>query len=102
MARSGITVNIYQTVNGYVVTAGCMTLVFEKSEILLSELARWMANPGEIETEYVKRYGGPAPTLERDSYQAMGMAGVASGFATAEDRERLHGLDPARVYPSKT
>ena len=43
--------------NGFIVTAGCQTLVFERSESLLKELGRYLDKPQEVEKEYLEKYG---------------------------------------------
>lgn len=41
--------------NGYIVTAGCVSLVFTKEKLLM-EFARWVENPQQVEAEYGKKY----------------------------------------------
>ena len=43
---------IKQVDNGYIVTVGCKTLVFESRKRLLDELDRYMRNPAKAEKEY--------------------------------------------------
>lgn len=63
-------INIRKVMNGYVVEVGCQTLVFETKEKLVTELATYLANPDEVERNYISTYGMlnqlagayPAPT----------------------------------------
>lgn len=49
-------VRIVDAMNGYVVTVGCQTLVFETRERMLAELTRYLADPEGVEREYNERY----------------------------------------------
>ena len=40
--------------NGYIVTAGCMAMVFQERKNMLSEIERYLTKPKEVEREYSK------------------------------------------------
>lgn len=55
--------------NGYSVEVGCQTVCFESKTRLVSELSRYLDNPGEVEAEYLKNavnkaYRGEYPVGE--------------------------------------
>lgn len=67
----GMSITIYRSTNGFVVQAGCMTLVFEDRAKLAVELTRWLERPEIVEAEYIKKYQtGPADVPA----SAMGIA----------------------------
>lgn len=53
-------IQIEKVANGWIVQAGCTTLVFHENQstVLADEFARWLDYPQQVEQEYVKKYGG--------------------------------------------
>lgn len=47
--------------NGYIVTAGCMQVVFESRKRMLLEIGRYLTKPAEVEKEYRKIEKGYLP-----------------------------------------
>jgi len=56
-------ITINPVANGFIVTAGCLTLVFEGKGFIKDELARWIEDPEAVQEEYRKRHF-PAPDLD--------------------------------------
>lgn len=57
-------IRIQKVTNGWIVNAGCMTLVFDDAAKLGTELTRWLQDPGRVEREYTLKYqGGPAQAI---------------------------------------
>lgn len=50
-------ITIARVMNGYVVRVGCQMLVFETQGKMISELARFLDNPQQVEEEYLKTFG---------------------------------------------
>lgn len=48
---------IRAVMNGYIVTAGCQTLVFGTRQELVRELDRYLADPAAVEKEFIRKYG---------------------------------------------
>ena len=48
-------IQIAPVMNGYLVTVGCQTLVFNTPKDLLKELERYLEKPVELEKEYAER-----------------------------------------------
>jgi hypothetical protein len=48
------TIIIHPALNGFVVTAGCHSLVFSNPCILTAELKQYLENPEEVEQRYLK------------------------------------------------
>lgn len=46
-------IHIQPVLNGYIVGVGCKTVVFNSRTLLLSELARYLEHPTEIEKYYI-------------------------------------------------
>jgi hypothetical protein len=78
MAKAQYPLTITGVDNGFAVTAGCMTLVFEDSTKLLGEIAAWLSNPAEVETKYLAKYRGAPEYADRIVDQAE-PAGFAQG-----------------------
>lgn len=53
--------HIRKVLNGWIVQAGCQTLVFSNAEHFINELSRWIKDPQATENEYMKAYGFPPP-----------------------------------------
>jgi len=47
-------ITIHPALNGFVVTAGCHSLVFSNPCILTAELKQYLENPEEVEQRYLK------------------------------------------------
>lgn len=52
--KNGRTVRIHPIDNGYVVTVGCKTFVFETLEKLLDNLSAYYNNPEHVEMRYTE------------------------------------------------
>ena len=50
------TIEITPVANGFIVRAGCLTLVVENPIYLRDEVSRWLVDPRKVEDEYTKRY----------------------------------------------
>ena len=48
-------VNISKVLNGYTVVVGCKIVVFEKQEVMLKEIGRYLDNPQQVEKEYLSK-----------------------------------------------
>lgn len=46
-------ISIREVMNGFSVNVGCQELVFQSADTMLSELARYIKYPAEIEREYL-------------------------------------------------
>ena len=55
-------IKIGYALNGYIVTVGCKTVVFESRKRMLKELNRYLKNPNKVEAEYMSEV--EAPPLE--------------------------------------
>lgn len=76
--------------NGYSVEVGCQTVCFESKTRLVSELSRYLDNPGEVEAEYLKNAVNKA-------YRGENPVG-AMNPTPVEDREAdVQGTVPARL-----
>ena len=53
--RPARSILIDTVLNGFLVTIGCKTVVFETKEKMLSELERYLSNPDKVEREYLER-----------------------------------------------
>lgn len=51
-------IEIRTVLNGWLVSVGCQSLVFERSEVMLTEIARYLASPVEVEQEYLAKRRG--------------------------------------------
>ena len=82
-------IHIKKAMNGFIVTVGCQTLVFEGRETLIRELDMYLEHPDQVEQKYIKVYGmagsaiPPAPP------------GYAYGNANQATTD-----SPALAYPS--
>jgi hypothetical protein len=47
--------SIQKVINGYTVVVGCRIVVFEKQEVMLKEIGRYLDNPAEVEKEYLAK-----------------------------------------------
>ena len=56
------TITINKAMNGFIVTVGCQTLVFEDADTLLEQLDDYLRNPKATETAYLERYGDAPQT----------------------------------------
>jgi hypothetical protein len=80
MAKGEYQLVITPADNGFLVQAGCVSLVFTRQQ-LKDELARWADDPAAVEAEYRQRY---RPLTDRltASEAAMGaVADVPSNYA---------------------
>ena len=50
-------IHIKKAMNGFIVTVGCQTLVFEGRERLIRELDLYLEHPDKVEQQYIKDYG---------------------------------------------
>ena len=48
--------HIKKVMNGFIVTVGCKTLVFEDQHNMFDELNRYYNNHKEVEKEYLEKY----------------------------------------------
>ena len=48
-------ISIQKVLNGYTVVVGCRVVVFEKQEVMLKEIGRYLDNPAEVEKEYLSK-----------------------------------------------
>lgn len=89
---------INSVTNGYIVSAGCMTLVFNDPAALQTEISRYLANPRAVVEEYEKRFNVPHAAEQTDcaAGAAMGVAGT-----TAELRDWREEASPIRVSDSR-
>lgn len=56
------TITINKAMNGFIVTVGCQTLVFEDADTLLEQLDDYLRNPKATETAYLELYGDTSQT----------------------------------------
>ena len=91
-------IQITSTTNGYIVTVGCMTLVFQKPFELMDELRRYLNDPAQIEAEYVKQYGGGPPGLNVPIEGHHQFATDMGAMSTRSPQDTLHPncSDPVR------
>ena len=54
--RPARSILIDTVLNGFLITVGCKTVVFETKEKMLYELSRYLSNPAEVEKEYLEKY----------------------------------------------
>lgn len=69
-------ITITPVANGFIVQAGCLTLVFANRVELADELRRWVTAPDVVEEQYQKRYY-PGTSGERS------LAGISIGGGEA-------------------
>lgn len=87
LQRSGRQITITPVANGFVVTAGCLTLVFTDKGKLANELARWLGNPTKMEEEYAKEYivGGDSEVPRAHGTGIDSLGGIAGGYRAMYD-----------------
>ena len=81
-------ISIKKVMNGYIVTAGCQTLVFGDSETLLKELGRYLEKPREVEKEYLEKYGMSDEVPVDPCIPSQAPPGYPSESSTAEPTSR--------------
>lgn len=73
-------ITIRKKFNGFEVSVGCKDLVFETRTKLFKELSRYIANPDEVEREYLERYGEDKAQILSTSISFMDLDGdILSG-----------------------
>lgn len=68
------TITIKPALNGYLVTVGCQTLVFNSIETVANELIRYASKPEEVEQEYMKKHSHKLCQPEAQPYTTEGAA----------------------------
>ena len=94
MPRSRYQIVVSPAENGFIVDVGCMRLIFSRQEFV-TEMTKWVADPGGVEYEYLKQYR-PVPSL-----------GAADGDATFRTSTATPlmggaGVDPLRLQDAPT
>ena len=56
-------ITITKVANGYSIKIGCMLLVTQSEEELITELSRYIRSPMEVEREYQNKYNEPPKKL---------------------------------------
>lgn len=69
-------VKISACMNGFIVRVGCQTLVFTSALELLTALREYLANPEQVERNFVERYG----LKNSEIGIAGGLSPLPSGF----------------------
>lgn len=99
---------IHKVTNGWIVEAGCMTLVFENDERLIDEFARWIRRPEMVEKEYIEKFGaipvdprqpGAEARIRRDDIH-YDHGDCVTGLSPAQLREEVE-TDAASTPPSR-
>jgi hypothetical protein len=58
-------VTINSCANGYIVSVGCQTFVFQSREQLTQELGRYLEDPQKMIREYSEKYGALEPAVNQ-------------------------------------
>lgn len=54
--EKGVEIRINRVANGWIVTAGCQTLVFTNPQHFSDELRKWIYDPDRVEKEYADKF----------------------------------------------
>jgi hypothetical protein len=73
-------VTINSCANGYIVSVGCQTFVFNDRATLLEELRGYLENPQETVTGYSEKYGIPIVQVPEPQRQFEPLVGTASAL----------------------